>query len=75
MILFERNLSPDIRLYLIEKKFHVRLASNDDLENFFRSLQVGRIRRKKTKLHPIVSLIVARTAIFECKHPLALSFD
>jgi hypothetical protein len=53
MFLFDQNLFPDILLLLINEliynKFDMKLASFNDLEEFFQRIQVGKISKKKLK--------------------------
>lgn len=50
LLLFDQNLFLDIRLLLINElisnKFHMKLTSIDDLEEFFQRFQVGKIFEK-----------------------------
>lgn len=71
MVLFDRNLSVDIRLSFITKTFAMPLTSTENLEKFFDDIQVGNIPFARNNHR----LILVCFGIFQCKQTLILSME
>ena len=69
LFLFDENLFPHIRLFLIEelieKKFHIRISSMDNLEEFFRQIEVRTICKEIKRM---ILCFLDNITTTECKY-------